>query len=328
MVRTAIVTGANTGIGFHTALQLASTHGFHVLLACRSVSRGEAAAAAIRAQNSEAVVTPMELDLCSFASVVAFAGRVRDEIGAIHVLVLNGGIGGMGIVAQPTEDGCDLLYRVNFVSHFLLTLLLEPCLAAGAGGEADTPARVVCVSSVTHRFGDAADWHAPLGFVAGRSTYSTSKLAMAVLAAEVTRRWGTRRAARVVGLAVNPGAVNSDIWYRGQLPRWLETCAVRPLFSRLFLTAAQGAACSVAAASHAAYAPPGAVPPGLYLSPYRSPRRLPMPFDLWGPFAGAQRCTPHPPVTDAAAGAALWEATRGALRAWLPLDTAPPACAE
>lgn len=109
--------------------------------------------------------------------------------------------------------------------------------------------------------------------------------------------------------------MNSDIWYRGQLSQRVEDCVVRPVFSRLFLTSAQGAAPSVAAASDPAY---DCAPAGLYLCPYRTPRGWPMPFELHGPFAGPQPCTPHVAVTDARAGAALWEATCSALRDWLP----------
>ena len=307
-MRTAIITGANAGIGYYTALALAGKN-FRIVLACRSLARGDAAAAAIKAAHPSAVVQPMELDLTAFASVASFAERVHRDIGAVHVLCLNAGIGGMNKTEEPTADGkAHEIYRVNFVSHFLLTMLLEKALVAGA------PARVVCLSSVTHRAGDASDWRAPLySFSASRRTYATSKLAMAVLAAEITRRWGAHPQ-RVVAIAVNPGAVNSEIWYRGQLSAPLETYAIRPLLSSLFLTSEQGAACSVAAASEARF---GDVAPGTYLCPYRTPASCAMPFELHGPFAGPRECTPHAAVADIDAGTALWEQTREALREWL-----------
>ena len=124
--RVAIVTGSNCGVGFETALALASApHYFRVILAVRSLAKGEAAAEAIRAKSSSAIVQPMQLDLLSFDSVAAFAKSFRREIGSVDVLVLNAGIGGMGIVPATTADGADQMYRANFVSHFLLTLLLE-----------------------------------------------------------------------------------------------------------------------------------------------------------------------------------------------------------
>lgn len=307
MSRLAIVTGANAGIGFQTALALAANK-YRVILACRSLARAQAAATAIRTAHPSAIVKAMELDLTAFASVASFAKAVRREYSSISVLCLNAGIGGMNKHEEPTGDGqAHEIYRVNFVSHFLLALLLESTLAAGA------PARVVCLSSVMHRSGDA-EWNAPLcSFSPGRRTYASSKLAMAVLAAEITRRWGAGPQP-IVGIAVNPGAVNSEIWYRGQLAAWLEACAIRPLFAAIFLTSRQGAACSVAAAIEPRFAHPA---PGTYLCPYRTPARCPMPFELHGPFAGPRLCTPHAAVTDPAAGTALWEATAKALKEWL-----------
>ena len=305
--RVAIVTGSNCGVGFETALALASApHYFRVILAVRSLAKGEAAAEAIRAKSSSAIVQPMQLDLLSFDSVAAFAKSFRREIGSVDVLVLNAGIGGMGIVPATTADGADQMYRANFVSHFLLTLLLEKNGALAA-------ARVVCLSSVMHRFGDPTDWRAPLAFNKKRNTYATSKLAMAVLASEITRRWAHSKG--IVGIATNPGAVNSEIWYRGQLPVWLETCAVRPFFSAFFLSTKQGASCSVAAATDPRF--DSLVAPGCYLCPYRTLERLPMPFELHGPFAGAKACTPHKAANDATAGRELWEVTREAIAEWL-----------
>ena len=309
-MRVAIVTGANCGVGFHTSLALAAQHNFRVILACRSVSRGEAAVARIKSEAPHAKAETMEVDLSEYTSVVSFADRVRREIGAVHVLVLNAGVGGMGSVPTPTADAsADWCYRVNFGAHFLLTVLLKDVLAAGA------PARVVCLSSVMHRFGDPSDWLAPLTtFSPTRKTYATSKLAMAVFAAEITRRWGAE-ANPIRGLAVNPGAVNSNIWYRGQLRESVEACVVKPVFTTLFLTSKQGAATSVAAASDPDLQ---SAPPGTYLCPYRTPSRMPMPFELHGPYAGARRCTPHPAVDSPAAGRALWETSSGALAQWIP----------
>lgn len=135
---------------------------------------------------------------------------------------------------------------------------------------------------------------------------------MAVFASEITRRWAARG---ISGIAVNPGAVNSDIWYRGQLSRGVQEYLVRPVFSALFLTSAQGAACSVAAATDSRFAEP---PVGLYLCPYRTPTAAPSLFELHGPFAGACECRPHPAVLDEALGRSLWEVTREHLQERLP----------
>ena len=262
MRRNAIITGSNAGIGFETACELAS-RGFHCVLACRSIPRGEEAAASLRERHPSASVQVMELNLSDFSSVLLFAKRAIEELGALHILVNNAGIGGMGFVYRPLADGTDEVYRVNFVAHFLLTLLLHESLCRGAQ-ESESTARVVCLSSVIHREGappathetpacaplakrgsnaesaatpwtGVADWETPLVHSPMQRTYGTSKLAMAVFAAEITRRWQSRG---VVGIAVNPGAVNSDIWYRGQLSRWQERL-VRATFLTLFLTSKQ-----------------------------------------------------------------------------------------
>lgn len=293
-MRRAIVTGANAGVGRYTALGLAK-QSFHVILACRSTARGEEAAEWIRSLEPAASVETMALDLANFNSVLDFAGRIEEQ-GPLHVLVLNAGIGGMGLVPEATAEGADLLYKVNFVSQFLLLLKLEASLRQGAA------ARVVCLSSVMHRFGDATDWHPPIFYSPARNTYGTSKLAMAVLASEISRRWG---AYGISGVAVNPGAVNSDIWYRGTLASWQESI-VRPLFRAVFLTSQQGSACSVAAATEARFEAPTV---GVYLCPYRTPRSRPMPFELHGPFAGPRLCQPHPATLDEGAGKSLWEVT-------------------
>ena len=135
---------------------------------------------------------------------------------------------------------------------------------------------------------------------------------MAVLSSEVTRRWADKN---IIGIAVNPGAVNSDIWYRRQQPHFVQEYLVRPAFSLLFLTSAQGAACSIAAATDERYSTPVI---GRYLCPYRTPNLSPWPFELHGPFAGARECRPVNAVLDEETGRRLWEQTLTYLRERLP----------
>lgn len=308
--RVAVVTGANAGVGRHTALGLAKL-GFHVVLGCRSAERGIEAVEYIKASVEGASAEVMALDLSNLESVSAFTDQLLSKHDKVHALVLNAGIGGMGIVPKPTADDSkdDLMYRVNFVGHFLLVRQLLTTLRKTAE-RSDGKVRVVCLSSVTHRGGDPSSWASCIRYRPRVSTYSTSKLAMAVFAAELTRRYAEHG---VNAIAVNPGAVNSDIWYRSQLSNWQEAI-VKPVFSSLFLTSSQGSACSIAAVADPRYETPN---PGLYLCPYRTPWRMPMPFELHGPFAGARECRPHPAVLDAAAGQALWDTTSAHLRTWL-----------
>ncbi len=305
--RVAVVTGANSGIGLATAKALACPpHSYHVVLACRSEAAGEEAAATVRRACAEASVEVLPLDLAELSSVVAFAARVAQSFRSIHALVCNAGIGGLARPSAPTPDGAELVYRVNFVGHFVLLQRLLPLLEAGA------PSRVVTLSSVMHHFGHTR-WLEPLEYPEGLepgslpSTYPTSKLALAVLAAEVSRRYASRG---VVGVACNPGAVNSQIWYRGSdswgsTPRWLERLFGR-VFRLAFLTPDQAACVAVSAATDDGWAEKAAAGP-LYLCPYRTPWRGAMLFELHGPFAGPRVCRPHRAVGDPEAGRDLWE---------------------
>src|SRR3954452_3111727 len=119
--RAAVVTGANSGLGLVTARELART-GADVVMACRSVEKGEAAAAEIRAGVPDACVHVAELDLGSLDSVRAFAAALG--AGAVDLLINNGGI--MMTPQQQTADGFELQFGTNHLGHFALTgLLLE-----------------------------------------------------------------------------------------------------------------------------------------------------------------------------------------------------------
>ncbi|MBY8887865.1 SDR family NAD(P)-dependent oxidoreductase [Streptomyces sp. PTM05] len=156
--RVAVVTGANSGIGFHTACELAR-RGARVLLACRSERRGQEAATRMRAEAPGARVAFRRLDLGDLASVRAFAADLCDE-DRLDLLINNantraarsasvegGGGRRAGVMALPyarTADGFETQFGVNHLGHFALTGLLLPKLLA-------TPdARVVTVSSGMH----------------------------------------------------------------------------------------------------------------------------------------------------------------------------------
>lgn len=295
--RVAIITGANAGVGRATAHRLASPpHRMHVILACRSDSRGQAAADTIRRAVPDASVECVPLDLSSSASIDACAERILALHEAIDILVNNAGRGGVPAPMEALHDGSDAIYVTNFVGHFRLTLRLMPALARAP------TSRVVNLSSVMARFGDPQGWEASLRFRPGTSTYATSKLALAVFSAELGRRASTLGAPRLTAVSVNPGAVNSDIWYRGQLP-WPIDLLASVVFRLLFLTTAQAAEVVAGAATI------DGNQLGTYFCPYRTPKWMPMPFELHGPFAGLQECSPHPAVAMSSYGAALWRVT-------------------
>ncbi|MBW2255631.1 MAG: SDR family NAD(P)-dependent oxidoreductase, partial [Deltaproteobacteria bacterium] len=140
----AVVTGANSGIGFETARALA-LHGARVVLACRNPQKGEEAVARLRSESSEARVEFLQLDLSSLASVSDFASALNQRFDWLDMLVNNAGV--MMPPHGTTEDGFELQFGTNHLGHFALTGRLLPLLRATPG------ARVVTVSSVVHRQG-------------------------------------------------------------------------------------------------------------------------------------------------------------------------------
>lgn len=139
--RTVIITGANSGIGKQTALDLARRNA-RVILACRSTDSGEKAAEEIRRRSKNNDVVLRHMDLTSFASVRKFAAQVLSEEKQIDILINNA-----GVFMRPlrrTEDGIEEHLAVNYLGHFLLTNLLLPRLKESPSARivnvaADTP---------------------------------------------------------------------------------------------------------------------------------------------------------------------------------------------
>ena len=145
--KTAIVTGANSGIGVETARVLALA-GAHVVMACRSVASGESVAGELRTSlggGRRGSLAVEALDLTDLASVRTFAERFVASRRPLHLLINNAGV--MATPLGKTAQGCELQVGTNHVGHFLLTQLLRPALE-GAG-----PARIVNVSSSLHARG-------------------------------------------------------------------------------------------------------------------------------------------------------------------------------
>ncbi|MBT2446537.1 SDR family NAD(P)-dependent oxidoreductase [Streptomyces sp. ISL-43] len=144
--RTAVVTGANSGIGYFAARELAR-RGATVVLACRSAARGRAAEVGLRAEVPGADVRFMPLDLADLATVREFAREFGQRHGSLDLLVNNAGV--MALPYGRTADGFETQFGVNHLGHFALTgLLLPGLLAAGSG------ARIVNLSSGFHALGD------------------------------------------------------------------------------------------------------------------------------------------------------------------------------
>lgn len=200
--KVALVTGANSGLGFDSARLLAGA-GARVILACRNPARAEAAAARI-GPGAEVV----RLDLASLASVAEAAGQVAAATPRLDILVNNAGL--MAVDQARTEDGFEMQLGVNHLGHFALTARLAPLLLASPG------ARVVTVSSPAHRPGRV---HLDdLMFERRRydrwRAYFQSKLANLLFTLELDRRL---RAADqpVSALAAHPGASRTHLGAEG-----------------------------------------------------------------------------------------------------------------
>ncbi|RIL05328.1 MAG: short-chain dehydrogenase [Proteobacteria bacterium] len=218
--RVAIVTGANSGLGFATASVLAS-RGAHVILACRDTDRGKGALDAITAAHPSAGVELQPLDLASLASVRAFAAAFAAQHERLDLLCNNAGV--MALPPRRTADGFEMQLGTNHLGHFALTgLLLDRLLAAPA-------ARVVTVSSTLHRPGRIHwdDLHLERSYRKWIA-YAQSKLANLLFAHELDRRLRAS-GARAISAAAHPGYAATNLQTAG--PRM----AGARLFERLSL---------------------------------------------------------------------------------------------
>jgi len=194
--RRAVVTGANSGLGFQTALELAR-HGATVTLACRDEERGARAVDQIRALAPEAAVEVAPLDLADLSSIERFADAYRAGRDGLDLLVNNAGV--MAIPRRQTADGFEMQLGANHLGHFALTGRLFPLLAARPG------ARVVTVSSAAHRGGriDFDDLQHERNYRPW-SVYGQSKLANLLFAFELQRR-ADAAGVDLLSVAAHPG---------------------------------------------------------------------------------------------------------------------------
>ena len=200
--RTAVVTGANTGLGYETALALAS-RGARVVLAVRNLDKGKAAADLIARRTPGSDVSVQELDLTSLPSVDAAADALRTSLDRIDLLINNAGV--MMTPKATTQDGFELQFGTNHLGHFALTgRLLDRVLAAPGS-------RVVTVSSQGHRFArsgirfDDLQWDRDYSRV---GAYGQAKLANLMFTYELQRRL---QGTNTIAAAAHPGGSNTEL---------------------------------------------------------------------------------------------------------------------
>ena len=205
--KTVLVTGANSGIGYQAAVELAR-HGAHVLLGCRSEAKGQAALERLRREVPHANAELALVDMASLASIRSFATRFLESGRSLDVLINTA-----GVMALPTRkqtvDGFERQMGTNHLGHFALTGLLLPALRKSDA------ARVVTVASLAHRNGkiDLANLQSEQSYKPW-DAYNSSKLANILFAKELDRR-ATAAGIHLLSVAVHPGISRTSIFENG-----------------------------------------------------------------------------------------------------------------
>ena len=200
--RTAVVTGANSGLGLETARRLAQA-GAQVVLACRNVDKGAHALDDIRGAVPDAAVEVAALDLADLGSVRTFAEWFRTGHDGLDLLINNAGV--MAPPRRETADGFELQFGTNHLGHFALTALLIGAM------ESRADARVVTVSSGAHRMGriNFDDLEGKRRYFRWRA-YGQSKLANLLFAFELDRRLRAAGSA-IKSVAAHPGYAATNL---------------------------------------------------------------------------------------------------------------------
>lgn len=217
-----LITGANTGIGYFTAKELAQK-GATVVLACRDEQKARAAAEALKKETANPNIEAMVVDMSSLASVRSFAAQFLAKYPALHVLINNAGL----IIGERkvTPEGLEATFATNFAGPFLLTNLLLDRLKESA------PSRIVNVSSAAHQLGklNLDDLQSERSYSKFR-VYGTTKLEMNLFSDELARRLaGTK----VTSNSLHPGTVGTNFGQSGGgiyawLARLVRSLLLRP----------------------------------------------------------------------------------------------------
>lgn len=290
----ALVTGANSGIGFHAALELARA-GCEVVLASRSSEKGREAVEHIRRELPQVKVRAEILDLASLRSIRAFAKKIEEQP-KLDLLINNAGVMALP-TRELTENGFERQFGVNFLGHYALTALLVPTLL-----RARSP-RVTTVSSVAANMRmkriNFDDLQAERSYDPWNA-YSQSKLANLMFALEFSRRL-VKKNYSILSNAAHPGYALTNLFTSGPgkpLGKWQKLA---------FKIAGQDAAGGALPLLRAAIDIDAA--PGSYYGPDRffHLKGAPMPVDV------------PKPARDEAAAKKLWEIAESLTKVYFPL---------
>lgn len=206
--RVAIVTGANSGLGFYTARALA-LKGCTVIMACRDTQKGEEARQRLLKEKPASEPVLLNLDLGDLSSIKAFSEQYGNTIERLDLLINNAGL--MAIPYRKTRDGFEMQFGVNHLGHFALTAQLWPLLKDTEGS------RIVNVSSVAHRFGhihfEDPNWEKRYR---KWGAYGMSKLSNLLFTSELERRISAS-GDRVVAASSHPGYADTELQAKGAL---------------------------------------------------------------------------------------------------------------
>ncbi|KAF2250326.1 NAD(P)-binding protein [Trematosphaeria pertusa] len=211
-----LITGGNAGLGKQNALDLSKHSPAQLWIAARNIQSGNDAVAEIKTVASpQTAVKLLEMDLTSFASIKNAARKFSAEVGRLDILLLNAGI--MGGVARVTKEGYENVFGTNHMGHALLLKLLTPLLLKAAEQPIGIEPRVVILSSRGHKSYplppsgiELATIKSPQSNLSGVSKYCQSKLANAVYAAPVAKRYP-----QFTTVAIYPGDANTGLFSKG-----------------------------------------------------------------------------------------------------------------
>lgn len=216
-----IITGANTGIGYETALDLAN-RGARVILACRDLKKAQVAADKIMLETHSRAVFVERLDLASFESIREFVKSFKAKFSRLDILINNAGFS--GIPYSKTKDGIEMHFGAMHLGHFLLTGLLIDMLKANGCS------RVINVSSRAHLNGkihwDDLQMEKNYGVF---PPYNQAKLMNCLFTVQLAKKFGQFG---VTAVSLHPGLVRTDIFrdYKGLSLKAIVMTLVLPIF--------------------------------------------------------------------------------------------------
>ncbi|PKH08521.1 short-chain dehydrogenase [Planomicrobium sp. MB-3u-38] len=278
--KTAVITGANSGIGLEAAKVLAGK-GIHIIMAVRNEAKGVVARKEILALHPAATVEIRMLDVADLASVRTFADEILRDFAALDLLINNAGV--MMPPYSKTKDGFEMQFGSNHLGHFALTALLFPLI------DRTPDSRIVTTGSLAHNRGsiDFENLDGSKGYKA-KKFYNQSKLANMLFALELDRLL-KKHGSGTISVICHPGVSATNIFKLGKKDAPL---FLRNLANKYYL---QPPAIGALATVHAATAPD--LTGGEYIGPDGPGRRKGYP----------SLETPHPSALDEEVAKQLWK---------------------